>query len=667
MDPCQRGTHHAGSRAFDLASCKAGRLPIFLGALLLFTVAGRARAADLPSTRELSELSLEQLANLEITSVSKRPQRLADAPASVFVITADDIRRAGATTLPEALRLAPNLQVSQVSATGYDIRARGFNNTSANKLLVLIDGRSVYSPLFSGVFWDVQDVVLEDVDRIEVISGPGGTLWGVNAVNGVINVVTRSAADTQGALIAAGGGNREFHDVARYGGSLGANGRYRVYGTYSDLAHTSTASGGQIEDGAYKSQAGFRADWKGATHEAMIQGNAYHGLIGQPEPGSISISGLSLALEPIPVSGVNATARWTRRLEGGSEWTLQAYLDRTERTVRPTFADKQDIADVQFQHALHWSSHSLVWGGEYRYGEDRVTNGEVFAFLPAKVDQRWGSVFAQDEATLRPDLRLIVGARVEHNDYTGSEFLPNARLAWKPGPGHLLWTAASRTVRAPSRLDRDAFVPAQPPFLLAGGPDVKSEVARVYEIGYRGQPWDSVSYSITGYHSDFDHLHTQEIDPSRTFLVFSGKMEGSSDGVEMWASWQVARAWRLMAGYTAQHETFRLEPGSNDATAVATEGRDPAYTWLARSSMNLTPGCDLDLTVRGVSQLSDPAVAGYATADVRIGWRPSRNVELSVVGRNLVGGGHGEFTSETTRTEIGRSYYVGVRWDFAGR
>jgi len=664
MRLCRRHAHEAGARTGGLPGSKGRRSGAFLKALLLLTVAAGADAADLPSASELSELSLEQLANLEITSVSKRPERLADAPASVFVITADDIRRSGATTLPEALRLAPNLQVSQVSATGYNIRARGFNNTSANKLLVLIDGRSVYSPLFSGVFWDVQEVVLEDVDRIEVISGPGGTLWGVNAVNGVINVVTRSAADTQGGLVSAGGGNREFHDVARYGGTLGANWHYRVYGTYFDLAHTSTASGAEIFDGAYKSQAGFRADWKAASDELMFQGNAYRGLIGQPEPGAISITGFAEDLAPIPVSGANATARWTRRLEGGSEWTLQAYLDRTERTVRPTFGDKQDIADVQFQHAVQWTSHSLVWGAEYRYGRDRVANGDIVAFLPANVDQRWSSLFAQDEAALRPDLRLIVGARVERNDYTGSEFLPSARLAWKPAPGQLLWAAASRTVRAPSRLDRDVFVPAQPPFLLRGGPDVQSEVARVYEIGYRGQPWDSVSYSITGYHSDFDHLHTQEIDPSGTFLVFSGKMEGSSDGVEMWASWQAARAWRLSAGYTAQHETFRLMPGSNDAAAVATAGRDPAFTWLARSSLNVAPGWDLDLTARGVSRLSDPAVAGYATADVRIGWRPRRDIELSLAGRNLVGGGHGEFTSEATRTEIGRSYYLAVRWNF---
>ena len=637
-----------------------------LGSWLLALVAMPAVAAGIPSTSELAELSLEQLANLEITSVSRKAERLADAPASVFVITADDIRRAGATSLPDALRLAPNLQVSQVSATGYNVQARGFNNTSANKLLVLIDGRSVYSPLFSGVFWDVQDVVLDDIDRIEVVSGPGGTLWGVNAVNGVINVVTKSAAQTPGALVSVSGGNRESRDAARIGAALGANGHYRVYGEYIDLAHTSTASGQEILDGAYKSQAGFRADWNTASDDVMVQGNAYRGLIGQPEPGSISISGIALDLQPIPVSGANATARWARRLAGGSEAVLQAYWDRTERTVHPTFADKQDIADLQFQHTVRWTSHSLVWGGEYRYGRDRVTNGEIFGFLPQQLSQRWSSIFAQDEVALAPGVRLIAGARLERNDYTGTEFLPNARLAWKPAPDHLVWAAASRTVRAPSRLDRDAYVPSQPPFLLAGGPDAPSEVARVFEAGYRGQPWRGISYSVTAYHSDFDRLHTQEIDASGTFLTFAGKMEGVANGIEMWGSWQATPAWRLMAGYTAQHESFSLHAGSNDTAATATAGRDPAYTWLVRSSLNVTPSVDLDVTLRAAAGVSDPPVPSYVTGDVRIAWRWRHDIELSLGARNL-GARHGEFTSELTRTQLRPTYQGTLRWTFDAR
>ena len=624
-----------------------------------------ALAAELPSTRELTELSLEELANLEITSVSKKPERLADAPASIFVITADDIRRSGVASLPEALRLAPNLQVAQVSSPGYNIRARGINNNSANKLLVLIDGRSVYTPLFAGVFWDVQDVMLEDVERIEVISGPGGTLWGVNAVNGVVNIITRSAKNTQGALLTAGGGNLETAGAVRQGGTLGADGYYRIYGKYFDRDHTKTARGSAIDDAWHKAQAGFRADWELGSDQITVHGNTYRGTVGQPLPGSISISGVNLLLAAIPVSGVNLTTRWAHRLEGGSEAMLQAYFDRTQRTVVPTFGEKLDIVDVQFQHSLTWAdAHALVWGAQYRYSRDRVTNSPFFAFLPASVDQRWTSLFAQSETRLRPDLRLTLGARLERNDYTGNEFLPSARLGWKVAPDHLLWTAASRTVRAPSRLDRDPFIPGTPPFLLGGGPDVPSEIANVYEGGYRGQVLGKFSYSITYFHSDYDHLHTQEVAPGGRSVFFAGNMEATTNGVEAWGAWQVSGRWRLSAGFTAQREKFRLKAGSNDAVAIGLAGRDPANAWLVRSSLNPSDAIELDMTVRGVAALSNPAVPRYSTVDLRLGWSPRADLELSLAARNLSDGGHGEFSSVTTRTEVGRSYHVSLRWHF---
>jgi iron complex outermembrane recepter protein len=637
-------------------------------AMLHLFIANPSAAADVPSTRDLTELSLEQLSNLEVTSVSKKPERLADAPASVFVITAEDIRRSGATSLPEALRLAPNLQVAQVSASAYNIRARGINNNSANKLLVLIDGRSVYSPLFAGVFWDVQDVMLEDIERIEVISGPGGTLWGVNAVNGVINVITKSSKATQGGLLSTEGGNRGTEGALRYGGDLGSDGTFRVYGRYLDRNHSSTADGSSMPDGWYKGEAGFRADWSSAANQVMVQGNTYRGLVGQPPPGSISVTGANLLLAPIPVSGTNLTGRWAHTLPGGSDLLVQLYYDRTERTVPPTFAEKLDIVDLQVQHAWKLSSlYSIVYGAELRRSQDRVTNGTIFAFLPANIDQRWDSFFAQSEVNLREDLRLILGARLERNDYTGTDFLPNARISWKIAPDHLLWTAVSRTARAPSRLDHDAFVPATPPFLLDGGPDVRSEVAKVYEIGYREQASSKLSYSATVFHADYDRLHTQEIAPSRTFLVFSDLLQATTTGAELWGTWQASSAWRIAAGYTAQRETFRLKPGSNDASAVGMAAKDPSHTWLVRSSTSLGPSIDLDVTARGVAALDNPPVPAYSTADVRVGWRPARTVELSFAARNLADGGHGEFTSVTTRAEIGRSFYAGLRWDFDAR
>jgi iron complex outermembrane receptor protein len=636
--------------------------------LALLSAALCARAAEPLSTRELTELSLDELANIEITSVSKKAESLADAPASVFVITADDIRRSGATSLPEALRLAPNLQVAQVGANNYAIRARGMvTANSGNTLLVLIDGRSVYSPLFSGVFWDVQQVMLEDVERIEVISGPGGTLWGVNAVNGVINVITRSARNTQGGLLASGASNRESSGAVRYGAPTGGDGHFRAYAKYVDREHTETANGTPISDASHLAQAGFRADWQRERDILVLEGNTYQGTIGQPLPGTISISGVGLELAPIPVSGVNLTGSWTRRLGGGSQLTIQSYYDRTERTVPPTFGEKLDLVDVQVQHSFEVAAaHTVVWGGEYRFARDRVANSDIFAFLPPNVDQRWSSLFAQSESALRTDLRLTFGARLERNDYTGNEFLPSARLAWKPSAEGLLWAAASRAVRAPSRLDRDTFVPGRPPFLLEGGPLVRSEVARVYEIGYRGQLQGSTSYSATVFHADYDHMHTQEIAPSGTFLTFSDRMKGSTDGIEMWATRQFSPIWRVSAGFTAQRERLRLEPGSNDATAVATAGRDPAHSWLVRSSLNLAPRTELDVTVRGVARLADPDVPAYITGDVRIGWKPHKDLELSLAARN-VGKSHGEFTDILTRTEIGRSVYAGIRWYFDGR
>jgi iron complex outermembrane receptor protein len=632
------------------------------GAAATVALLGTAVAATGPSTDRLTDLSLEELSNIEITSVSKRAERLSDAPTSVFVITADDIRRSGATSLPEALRLAPNLQVARASANGWAISARGFNGTSANKLLVLVDGRSVYSPLFSGVFWDVQDVMLEDVDRIEVISGPGGTLWGVNAVNGVVNVITRSADQTQGRLLSAGVGNQESQLGLRQGGSLGENGSYRVYGKQSQRSHTETASGNFVDDASHTAQVGFRVDWgKASADKISFQGDAYTGKRNQPLPGTLVITGANLALGAISVSGANLVARWERRLASDSSITGQITYDRVERTVPPMFSDKVDIADLQVQHAWRaGTAHAVVWGVQYRYAMDKVENtSPVLAFLPTRVNQAWASLFAQDEITLSPALRLTLGARAERNDYTGWEFLPNVRLAWKPADNHLVWGAASRTVRAPSRFDRDVFVPAQPPFLLAGGPNFESEVAKVYEVGYRGQPTPDSSFSVTAFHADYDRLHTQEIAPSRTSLFFGNGMQGVVRGVEMWGSYQALPSWRLHAGFTRLWQGLELKPGSNATASVAeAEGSNPSRQWMLRSSFDLPRQMELDITARYVSELPLPTVPSYLALDMRWGWRPRPDVEVSITGQNLIGPPHGEFTAEATRTAFSRAVFL---------
>ncbi len=603
---------------------------------------------------DLADLSLEELANLEITSVSRRAERLSDAPASVFVITGEDIRRSGATSIPEALRLAPNLEVARVDSRQYAISARGFNQPSAiaNKLLVLIDGRTVYTPLFSGVFWDAQDTLLQDVDRIEVISGPGATLWGANAVNGVINVITRRAAETQGTLLAAGAGNLERGAAARQGGKLGADGAFRVYGKVSDRDRTLRADGTSAHDSWDSGQAGFRADWGTAAGAFTLQGDAYHGTIDQ------------VAAAAIRISGGNLVTRWARQLAGGDRVQVQAYFDNTEREIPGTFEERLNIFDVEFQHALRvGSQHSVIWGGGYRRADDHVSNTAAIAFLPADRNLRWGNLFVQDEIALRGDqLRLTLGTKAQSNPYTRTEFLPSARIAWKPDASRLLWSALSRAVRAPARLDRELFVPGQPPFsVLAGGPDFRSEISKVLELGYRAQPSPRASYSVTLFHSVHDHLRSLEPGPAGA-LVIGNEMEGKTDGVEAWGSLQAAERWRLSAGLLALHQGLRLKPGSGDTMGVAAAGNDPKHQWNLRSSLDLPGRQEFDVMLRHVAPLPSPGVPGYTALDARYAWHFERGIELALIAQNLFDRSHPEFGAAATRSEIERGLFLKLRW-----
>ena len=642
----------------DLAFIRA--LMASLAAVLLALPAH----AELLDSRDMADLSIEELANIQITSVSKKPERLGSAAASVFVITSDDIRRFGASSLPEALRMAPNLQVAQTSSAAYAISARGLNgsnNSAPNKLLVLIDGRSVYSPFFSGVFWDAQDLMLEDVERIEVVSGPGGTLWGVNAVNGVINIITRAATDTVGSLASLEGGTRGAQVGFRQGWTT-PRGAWRVYGKHLDLAHTELGNGKRVNDARHQSQLGFRADWNNHTDQFSLNGAAYRGANQQPEPGLISVTGSNLKLGTVDTRGANLTGSWTRRMADGSTLSLQAYLDHSQRTVPPTFAERLNIADIQFQHSLRpLGKHRIVWGANYRHSWDQVTNSDVIAFLPAETEQEWSSLFTQDEIALRDNLRLTAGARIERNDYTGNEFLPTLRLSWQATPAHALWAGVSRTVRAPSRLDADAYIPGRPPYLLRGGMRVRSEVAKVFELGYRGQPLAGLSYSATIFHNDDDHLRTQEIDPTVTFLVFDSLMEGRANGIEMWGSYQATPAWRLSAGYTALHQNLQLKPGSNDVAGPSTTGKDPSHTMQLRSIYNLAAGKELEVAVRKVAALEQAAVPGYTAVDARFGWQVNPGLEVSVTAQNI-NGDHPEYGPAATRSEIPRSVAVKLVW-----
>ncbi|HJV68670.1 TonB-dependent receptor [Ideonella sp.] len=619
-----------------------------------WAAAALCSAAPAFAQPRLGDLSLEELSNIEITSVSRRAERLSDAPTSVYVITADDIRRSGVTSLPEALRLAPNLQVARSSASGYVVTARGFAGNSANKMLVLIDGRSVYTPLYSGVFWDVQDVMLESVDRIEVISGPGSTLWGVNAVNGVINVITQDAASSQGSLVAASVGESESRASARHAAVTDGGVAWRVYAKRSDQQDTETAAGMRIDDAGHHTQAGFRADATRGRDRLMLRGDAYRGRHEQPAPASGGI-----VYGPLTVSGAHVLGLWERRLDDGASFQLQAYVDHNERTAVPIYGDTLDTLDVQFQHAPGAiGRHAPVWGVQYRTAWDRVDNSPYLAFLPPNRRQNWASLFAQDEITLGDELHLTLGARAERNDYTGVEFLPTARLAWKLAPQHLLWAAASRTVRAPSRLDREFFVPGQPPYLLHGGPGFESEVANVAELGYRGQPTAATSLSVTAHRASYDHLRTVQYDPGFTSAIVANGMEGRTSGLELWGSLQALPNWRLHAGYSRLWQDLRLKPGSNDPmTVAATEGASPASSWMLRSALDLGERVEFDLMLRHVSKLTSPAVPAYTALDLRLGWRATPALELALVGRNLAGS-HGEFGDLATRTEFGRALFA---------
>jgi iron complex outermembrane recepter protein len=610
-----------------------------LAAALLACSAASPAIAQLVTSRALVDLSLEQLANITVSSVSRRDEPLARAPASVFVITAEDIRRSGANSLPEALRLAPNLQVAQADASQYAISARGFNNTLANKLLVLIDGRTVYTPLFSGTFWEAQDVMLEDIERIEVISGPGAALWGANAVNGVINIITRSAADTQGAMAALGGGTREKQLGMRYGAqAAGVN--YRVYAKAARRDATTLGN-----DSAEHVQVGFRADWTRLGNERFtLQGDGYGG----------EVQGQGREFE-----GLNLLGRWTRDLGEGAQLKQQAYYDLTARRHSGVFTERLHTFDYELQHMLKpMGRHRLLWGLGLRHHEDDIENSPLVVFAPADRSLNRNAVFVQDEIGLRKDLELTLGAKVDWNSYTGSEFLPSARLSWRVSDAHFLWTAASRTVRAPSRVDRELTSPGAPPIVppLLGGADFVSEVAKVLELGYRGQPRASLSYSVTLFHHDYEHLRTTTLTPAGTLIT--NEREGDVQGVEAWGSWRPADWWRLSAGMVRLDQDLVARPGS---VVPAGEGNDPKGWYKLRASFDLGSSWDLDLMLRRYEELPNPPVPSYTALDARLGWYLSRGVELSLLLQNLTDRRHAEFGAPASRAELERAAFFKVR------
>jgi len=615
-------------------------------------------AAEVPSPDELKTLSVEELMNVDVTSVSKYAEKISEAASAIQVVTDDDIRRSGATSVPEALRLASNLEVAQIDSRQWAITARGFNNVFADKLLVLIDGRSVYTPLYAGVYWDVQDTMLEDVDRIEVISGPGATQWGSNAVNGVINLTTKSAKDTQGGLLVAGGGTAEPDSIeGRYGGELAPGLYYRTYVKYFDRSSTVDPQGDSGNDAWRMGQGGFRMDWEPSTPNVItFQGDIYSGAtVGE---GS----------NDTRMSGGNLLSRWTHTLENNSDLSLQLYYDYTHRSIPGSFIQSLQTYDLDFQYHLRLgTANDLVFGLGYRVVNDDIINTPANAFLPPDLLREWADISGQDEIALfQNHLHFTVGSKLEHNEYTGWEVEPSGRLAWTPNPNQTVWTAVSRAVRTPSRIDKDLYSPAEPPYRIDGGPTVVSEKLIAYELGYRVLIAPPLALSIATYYNDYEDLRSLEpLNPPALFPVaISSGLRGSSDGAEITADWRLTSNWRLRAGYDEMRVRTEPEPGSPDRDSSRSIANDPNHQAQLRSLWDISPRWEFDSTLRYVGPLSNQSVPGYTELNCRIGWQPASAWEISIEGQNLLHDHHAEFNQPGDRETISRGVYGKTSWHF---
>jgi iron complex outermembrane receptor protein len=648
-------------------------LLVLLGTAATFAL----QAAEPPeSISHLKLLSVEDLLDIEVTSVSRHAAPLAQAPSAIQVITQAQIRRSGATTLAAALRLADNLQVAQRGARDWAISARGFNTELANKLLVMIDGRTVYTPLYSGVFWAAQDYLLEDIDRIEVISGPGGTLWGANAVNGVINIITRHAGETQG-FHAEGGAGTELTAIAglRYGAAVTDNIHYRVYGKYLDSEQSALADGRGAGDSWYRKQTGFRMDGADSgLNSWTLQGDYYSNHEHVPTGGRTSMQ------------GQNLLGRWNRTLAEDSGLSLQLYYDRTvlSLAVPPlvannvqfapagTLRDELQTFDLDFQHRLRLGAGNvLTWGLGFRHTHDVLDNAPAVAFLPTRLDQQLYSAFLQDEIRLLEGLSLTVGTKVEHNDYTGYEFEPSVRMQWQAAATQTVWMAVSRAVRAPSRIDRDLYQAPPPSFtILKGGEDFHSENVLAYELGYRAQAGARFTMSLATFYNEYDEVRSTAITPGTILpFYFENGVEGHTWGAEWTGTLQVADNWSLRAGYVLLQEKLRVKPGQFDITNARNEVADPQQQASLHSSLDLPGGLALDLdlrwvdTVRNNSGLTPGRVPAYMDLNARLAWHASEQLELALSGENLLHDQHPEYGFPSpARSEIQRGVYGKLVW-----
>ncbi|HEX6859587.1 MAG TPA: TonB-dependent receptor [Caulobacteraceae bacterium] len=623
---------------------------VLLCASAFSAMAGRAAAVT--TDVDFSDLSLEELSKVEVTSVSRRPERIGHAAASVYVISAEDIRRSGVTSLPEVLRLAPNLQVQRVNAADYAISARGFNGfETSNKLLVLIDGRSVYSTLHSGVFWDIRTPMLEDIDRIEVVSGPGGVLYGANAVNGVINIITRSAAETKGELLNVGFGGEDKTLSLRHGWSLGENGAARAWFYAFDRDTSFRANGDDATDDTSGVRGGLRTDWTFGESALTAHAELFRNRMRVNE----DFSG-----EGTHADGANVLARWTRDLGESGELQAQAYYDYVELT-EPLITERNNTYDIHLQHAFTRGRHNIVWGGGYREVMTRLTSAVPGTFLdPEERTITLGNLFVQDQVDVTDAVTLTLGAKYENNSFSGQEILPNVRLAWRRDNGDLFWGAVSRASRTPNRIERDLRATG----VLVGG-DFQSELLTAYEVGYRSNPTPNTAITISAFYNEYDNLRTVRVTPVTILpFAFANDAQGSTYGVEAWGSWDVRPRWRVSAGISTLEKDLKVKPGQSDLANLASGGDDPHYQVLLRSQSELADNVELDLRLRAVDELDRTGLDGYVEADARVGWRISEDVELAVTGQNLIDDLRQETVDPQRQRYFGRSVYANLRWTF---
>jgi iron complex outermembrane recepter protein len=642
---------------------------------------------------DFTELSIEQLMHIEVTSVGKKTQNLSDAAAAVYVITSEDLRRSGVTSIPEALRMVPGLQVARIDANKWAITARGFNGRFANKLLVLMDGRSLYTPLFSGVCWDVQDPMLEDVERIEVIRGPGATLWGANAVNGVINIITKKAEQTQGGLLTAGGGSEErgFGSV-RFGSQIGDRTFYRVYGKYFDRTEFVDHSGDDMADDWNSLHVGFRLDSALSRVDSLtLQGDIYSGRAGQTDfiPTRFHPDG-QVYEQDSEFSGGNLLGRWERIFSADSDLALQFYYDRTNRDDEGILQENLDIFDLDFQHRFApLKNHEVIWGLGYRLTHDDIHGHFENTMGSDSEDNRLFSAFIQDEITLVPnDLSLIIGSKFENNEYTGFEYQPNIRLVWKVDLHHTFWGAVSRAVRTPSRIEDDGhfiidifsvgdrknpFAPDSPAVVTVdGNRDFDSESLIAYELGYRFVPSDRFYIDLAVFINQYDNYRTGEPCNETSPYIRNdsdNNAEAGAHGVELLIDWKPLDWWELETAYSYFELDIDMDRASNDQTTVLVyEEAGPKHQLSLRSSMELSPSVEFDLRLRYVDDIhiNSHRVDAYLVVDARLAWKVTKNLELALVLQNLMDDRHPEFIPEyrTLPSEVPGGGYVKLMWRF---